>query len=207
VPNGLFVLENIFGAHRFTIWLEQSVANAHAVPFQWVIALGALALAIVAIIIADRIYRQRGLTRSVHYPEGSLEGLRDPVYTNPAVRPIWSLANARLYWDETYSRLFEQPFNRASKFLADIVDWAFLHDYVHNTIIYRGFNAIAELLGRPVDLGIIDGIVNGVGRLAQSIAGSLRNLQTGYVRIYAISLLLGVVLVIIVLLLPLLGRG
>ena len=197
VPTGAAGLENTFGAHRFTFWLEQSVANAHAADFQWVIALGATALAIVAIFIADSTYRRQGL----------VDGKRDPLYANRGIRPIWQLANARLFWDETYSRLFEQPFNRVSKFLADVVDWAFLHDYFHDTLIYKGFNAIGDLLGRPVDLGIIDGIVNGIGRLTQATAASMRRLQTGYVRVYAISLLLGVVLVIIVLLLPLLGRG
>jgi NADH-quinone oxidoreductase subunit L len=197
VPTGALGLENVFGAHRLTFWLEQSVANAHGAEFQWVIALGALALAIGAIFLADNIYRRQGLA----------EGRRDPLYVNAGFRPIWRLANARLYWDETYSRLFEQPFNRAAKFLADTVDWAFLHDYFHDTIIVKGFNTIGDLLSRPVDLGIIDGIVNGLGRLAQALAASMRRLQTGYVRVYAISLLLGVVLVIILLLLPLLGRG
>jgi NADH:ubiquinone oxidoreductase subunit 5 (subunit L)/multisubunit Na+/H+ antiporter MnhA subunit len=197
VPTGALGLDSVFGAHRFTFWLEQSVANAHAADFQWVIALGALALAVVAIFISDNTYRRQGLA----------DGLRDPVYVNRGFRPIWRLANARLYWDETYNRLFEQPFNRISKFLADTVDWAFLHDYFHDTIIAKGFNAIGDLLSRPVDLGIIDGIVNGLGRLAQAIAASLGGVQTGYVRVYAISLLLGVVLVIILLLLPLVGRG
>jgi NADH-quinone oxidoreductase subunit L len=197
VPSGVLGLENIFGAHRFTFWLEQSVANAHAADFQGFLALIALGIAIMAIVIADGIYRRQGLD----------ETNRDPLYANRGFRPIWRLANARLYWDETYFRLFEQPYNRASKFLSDTVDWAFLHDYFHDTLIFKGFNAIGDLLSRPVDLGIIDGIVNGIGRLTQSIAASLRRVQTGYVRVYAISLLLGVVLVIIVLLLPLLGRG
>jgi NADH-quinone oxidoreductase subunit L len=197
VPTGALGLENVFGAHRFTFWLEQSVANAHAASFQWVIALGALAIALGAIYLADSIYRRRGLD----------ERQRDPLYVSGGFRPLWRLANAKLYWDETYARLFEQPFNRAAKFFGDTVDWAFLHDYVHDTVIYKGFNAIGDLLGRPVDLGFIDGIVNGVGRLTQGIAVGLRRVQTGYVRVYAISLLLGVVLVIIVLLLPLFGRG
>jgi hypothetical protein len=46
--------------------------------------------------------------------------------------------------------------------------------------------------------------VNGVGRLARWIAGLIRPVQTGYVRTYAVTLLLGVVLVIVILLLPLL---
>ncbi len=197
VPTGALGLENVFGAHRFTFWLEQSVEYAHAGTFQWVIALGALVVALGAMYLADGIYRRRGLD----------EQQRDPLYVGGGTRPLWRLSNARLYWDETYSRLFEQPFNRTAKFLGDTVDWAFLHDYVHDTVIYKGFNAIGDLLARPIDLGLIDGAVNGLGRLTQAISAGLRRVQSGYVRVYALSLLLGVVLVIIVLLLPLLGRG
>jgi NADH-quinone oxidoreductase subunit L len=55
-------------------------------------------------------------------------------------------------------------------------------------------------LSKPIDLGLIDGAVNGIGWLARWISGGLRRVQTGYVRTYAITFLLGVVLVIIVLL-------
>ncbi len=75
-------------------------------------------------------------------------------------------------------------------------------------MLTKGFNAIANLLTGPVDLGIIDGVVNGAGWAANRISGSMRRIQTGYVRTYAITILFGVVLVIIVLLLPLLtGNG
>ena len=67
--------------------------------------------------------------------------------------------------DEIYSALIEKPFNRLAAFLADRVDWDFLHNYFHDSIIKRGFDTVAELLGRPFDLGIVDGAVNGVRRL------------------------------------------
>jgi NADH-quinone oxidoreductase subunit L len=73
-------------------------------------------------------------------------------------------------------------------------------------VIWKGFNAIGQLLSRPVDLGIIDGLVNLVGRIAVWISGRLRRSQTGYVRTYAVTFMLGVVVVIVVLLLPLLQR-
>ncbi len=197
VPEGALGLDSIFGAHRFTTWLEQSVLYAHAATFQWVIAIAALVLAIGAILLAGNIYgRDKGVVRQ-----------RDPLALRPETGSMWKLANARLYWDETYYRLFERPFNVASRFLADTLDWAFWHDYVHETVIYKGFNAIGDLLAKPIDLGIIDGAVNGIGRLTRWISGGLRTVQTGYVRTYAITLLLGVVVVIIVILLPLLQRG
>jgi NADH-quinone oxidoreductase subunit L len=106
-----------------------------------------------------------------------------------------------------YMRLFIGPFNRVGAFIADVIDWRFLHDYVHNDVIKRGFDAIADILSRPVDLGVIDGAVNGIGRLTRWASNGLRGVQTGYVRMYAVTLLIGVVFVIVLLLLPLLQAG
>jgi NADH-quinone oxidoreductase subunit L len=51
-------------------------------------------------------------------------------------------------------------------------------------------------LWRGVDAGVIDGAVNGVGRLVRGTSGVLRLAQTGSIRAYAASLFLGVVLVL-----------
>lgn len=196
-PSDVLGLDRIFGAHRFTDWLTPSIAHAHVSVFQPLIAIGALLIAVGAMILANRIYTRH--TRII-------ETGRDPLQVSQSFGAIWTVANARMYWDQFYGRVFEQPFNRAAAFLSDRVDWAFLHDYVHDTVIKKGFDSIGTLLSKPVDTGIIDGTVNGIGRVAQWISGGMRRVQTGYVRTYAISLLLGVVLVIIVLLLPLLNR-
>jgi NADH-quinone oxidoreductase subunit L len=189
---GLF--EQWFGVHRFTHWLESSVANAHAAEFQHLWAIVALGIGLGAILTARAIF---GFGHAL-----TGDG-RDPLAVRPGIGAIWSAANARLWWDETYYRLFEGPFNRISVFLADTLDWAFWHDYFHNVVLRNGFNAIGSILSQPVDLGIVDGIVNGVARLVGWLAGRLRTVQTGYVRTYAIAVLLGVVFVIVVLLLPL----
>jgi NADH-quinone oxidoreductase subunit L len=197
VPSGVLGLDGIFGAHRFTDWLAQTVVHAHAAEFQPLIALGALGLAVGAIYLASSIY---GRDRAVI-------GQRDPLQTMASAAPIFSLANARMYWDEVYNRLFERPFNGLAKFLADVIDWKFWHDYVHDQVIGKGFNTTARLLANPVDLGLIDGVVNGIGALTRWISSGVRRIQTGYVRTYAITLLLGVVVVIIVLMLPLMNGG
>ncbi len=193
-PSHVLGLDNLFGAHRFTDFLEFSVAHAHAAEFQLPIALGALALALVAIVLARAVY---GAGHAL------VRGNRDPLAERPETAPVWNLANARLYWDETYFRLFENPFNRTAVFLANRVDWDFWHDYFHNVVIGKGFTAVGHLLAKPIDLGIVDGTVNSIGRLARWSAGRLRTAQTGYVRTYAVTVLLGVVLVIVLLLLPL----
>ncbi len=198
-PKNVLGLENIFTAHNFTEWLEYSIVHAHAADFQPGIAIFTLGLAIFAIFAARSIYgRGKSSVVTDHDP------LVDRIPSGGAT--IFGLANARLYWDETYFKLFENPFNRMSKFLADTLDWRFWHDYFHETVIAKGFNGIAQLLSKPVDLGLIDGIVNGVASIVRWVSGRVRLVQTGYVRTYAISLMLGVVLVIVILILPALQR-
>ncbi len=51
-------------------------------------------------------------------------------------------------------------------------------------------------LWRGVDVGLIDGAVNGVGQFVRAGSGMLRRTQTGSVRAYAASLFLGVVLIV-----------
>ena len=51
-------------------------------------------------------------------------------------------------------------------------------------------------LWRIFDLGVIDGIVNGVGRGARTLGSYARQLQPGFVRSYAAIILLGVLFVV-----------
>jgi NADH-quinone oxidoreductase subunit L len=195
VPSGVLGLDSVFGAHRFTDWLSATLVHAHAAEFQWWIAIATTILALGAILASRSIYGR---------PNPLLGEERTDPLAAGSLGPAWSLANAKLYWDEFYYRVFERPFNVLGVFLAELVDRRFWAEYFHNTVIRDGFNAMGEVLSKPFDLGIIDGIVNGIGRVTRWASGVVRHTQTGYVRTYALTLLLGVVIVIIVLLLPLL---
>ncbi len=52
------------------------------------------------------------------------------------------------------------------------------------------------VLWKGVDVGLIDGTVNGVGALVRAGSSVLRRVQTGSVRAYAAGLFLGVALVL-----------
>jgi NADH-quinone oxidoreductase subunit L len=56
--------------------------------------------------------------------------------------------------------------------------------------------ASEEGLWKRVDAGAIDGAVNGVADTVGGLADLLRRTQTGSVRAYAVSLFLGVVLIL-----------
>jgi NADH-quinone oxidoreductase subunit L len=82
--------------------------------------------------------------------------------------PVHRLLLGKYYVDEAYDAVIVQPLVTGSE---------------------RG-------LWKGVDAGVIDGAVNGVGRLVGGASGALRQLQTGSIRAYAASLFLGVVLVL-----------
>jgi NADH-quinone oxidoreductase subunit L len=54
-----------------------------------------------------------------------------------------------------------------------------------------------EVLWRGVDVGVIDGAVNGVGARARGLGGVLRRFQSGYIRSYATWVLLGALLAVV----------
>jgi NADH-quinone oxidoreductase subunit L len=54
-----------------------------------------------------------------------------------------------------------------------------------------------ELLWKFVDVLIIDGLVNGIGQAVRSSADALRQIQTGYVRMYAGCILFGGIVIVV----------
>ena len=70
-------------------------------------------------------------------------------------------------------------------------------DELYDATIVQPVQAVSrEALWRGVDVGVIDGAVNGVGAIVGASSGVLRRLQTGSVRAYAGSLFIGVVLML-----------
>ena len=84
-----------------------------------------------------------------------------------ATNPIHALLLNKYYVDELYDALFVRPIYRLSLWCA-----------------------------RAFDLGFIDGVVNGVGRLVVGWAQGLRRVQTGFVMNYALGVLMGAVAII-----------
>jgi NADH-quinone oxidoreductase subunit L len=85
-----------------------------------------------------------------------------------AAGPIHTLLLNKYYIDELYDAVFVKPI----------------------VAISRG------VLWKVVDAEVIDGAVNGAGSAVETGATWLRRFQTGSVRVYAASILLGVVLVL-----------
>ena len=105
--------------------------------------------------------------------------------------PIWWFAILPL--NTLYMRFLIPAFNRLAVWLADTIDWAFWHDFVHNNIIRDFFVGFAGFAADVLDTNGVDGIVNGAGKAAQGLANIIRQSQTGYARNYALSVFLGAV--------------
>ena len=70
-------------------------------------------------------------------------------------------------------------------------------DEIYDATVIQPIHITSESgLWKGVDVGLIDGIVNGIGRTVAGSSEVLRRLQTGSVRAYAASLFFGVVLIL-----------
>ncbi len=69
-------------------------------------------------------------------------------------------------------------------------------DRIYDRLIVQPLYTLSSVLARVFDLGVIDGIVNGVGRAVIAWGTGLRRLQSGFVANYALTMLVGAVVVI-----------
>jgi NADH-quinone oxidoreductase subunit L len=93
-------------------------------------------------------------------------GLSDSIANT--VKPIYTLVHNKYFVDEAYDAVIVHPMRDGSR-----------------SVLWKG-----------VDVGLIDGIVNGTGSLARAIGGGLRTMQSGYIRRYAAWVLTGAIAVI-----------
>jgi NADH-quinone oxidoreductase subunit L len=170
---------NLPGVHSLANFIEH-----HAVDLNFGIAISSTAIALLGILMAWAVY-SRGRMR-VHTPD-RLTGMPLNLFTH---------LNRGWYWDQFYNRFAVRPFYWLSDKLAVDVDWHFWHDFVHDKVLAEPFKTTAAFLANPIDLGIVDGFANSLAKLIQGSSGELGKVQTGYVRNYALSILLGVVTIV-----------
>jgi NADH-quinone oxidoreductase subunit L len=169
--------EGLSGA--LTRWLEHTGIAGEVAPINLPVAGGALLLALLAGGLGYALYRGAFATATA----------RDPL---EAAGGLFTFLNQRWYWDHFYSAAILNPYKALARFTAEVVDLRFWKEFVHDTVIIRGFLWIAGVLSQPVDRGLVDGTIDGFAKLIGVGAQRLRPLQSGYVRNYALSVLLGV---------------
>src|SRR3990172_9014515 len=188
VPLGLLALLTVLGgllnlpaglpaAQRMTGWLTHTIEHLHSAEPDLLVAGLATSLALIGLGTAWLVYGRKPLA------EGSPDPLR-------RLGGLFSVLQNKWWVDDLYDRLFLGSYIRLSRFLAETVDGAWLHDGFHDRIVVAGYNRASRWLALSFDLPVIDGAANGLGRMTQAGAAWLRRLQTGYVRNYALSILI-----------------
>ncbi len=175
---------NLPGVHTLTAWLEHTI-EVHAGEFVWSVAIISTVLALVAIYISWFIYGRNPL----------MAGEIDPLKRR--LGAAFTVLENKWYVDELYNAIIVTPYVRISQFLADVIDWRFWHDWFHEKAIAGTYNWLSNIaLNRYADQQGIDAVANGLGNITQWLSAALRKIQNGFVRSYALSVLLGVVLII-----------
>ena len=173
------------GFHNLGHWLGYTLAEVESLPLDLKVAGISTVLALAAILTSWWLYGRNPLKA------GQIDPLKKPLGF------IFTGMENKWFVDEGYFAIIINPFKKLSQFLADVIDWQFWHDFVHDTVILGTYNWLSEIaLDRYADQKGIDAFANWLGTATQSVSATLRKVQNGFVRSYALSIMLGVVLIL-----------
>jgi NADH-quinone oxidoreductase subunit L len=182
---------NLPRLHTLTQWLEHTLPFIHAGEFIFWIALLSTLLALVAIALAWWLYVRRAAElHKLPLSKRPDDPLRQVLFG------VFRVLENKYWVDEVYWTIILNPYIALSKFLADVIDGRFWHDWFHDRVLVAGYNLLTRLLSLKIDLGGIDWFANKLADWTQALARQTRRLQTGYVRNYALSIFLGVILIL-----------
>jgi len=173
------------GFHDLGHWLAYTLGETESLPLDLTIAGFSTGLALTAILISWLVYGRNPLKA------GQVDPLKQPLgFVFTGMENKW-------FVDEGYFAVIIDPFRRLSQFVADVIDWRFWHDFVHDTVILGTYNWLSEVaLDRYTDQRGIDAFANWLGTAAQWLSEKMRKLQNGFVRSYALAVMLGAVLIL-----------
>ena len=107
-----------------------------------------------------------------------------------AIAVACGLAGIGLGW-KIWNRGADQP-----ELEVPLLKRAYGVDELVNVVIVKPGRALSDFAAVVFDRKIIDGLVNGLGTVVQAVGGTVRKVQTGYVRQYALGLVGGLVLMV-----------
>jgi NADH-quinone oxidoreductase subunit L len=173
------------GFHNLTTWLGHTLGEQEASPLNLQVAGISTILALAAIYVSWLLYGRNPLKTD------EIDPLKNPLgFFFTGMENKW-------YVDELYQAIIITPYTKLSYFLADVIDWRFWHDWFHETVIAGTYNWVSNIaLNEYADKDGIDAFANWLGTASQSFSAALRKVQNGFVRSYALSVLLGVVLIL-----------
>jgi NADH-quinone oxidoreductase subunit L len=172
------------GFHNLGHWLSYTLGEVEALPLDLTVAGVSTLLALTAIFVSWLLYGRTPLQA----------GQPDPL---KRLGIVFTGMENKWFVDEGYFAVIINPFKKLSQFLADVIDWRFWHDFVHDTVIVGAYNWLSSIaLDRYADQKGIDAFANWLGTATQWISENVRKAQNGFVRSYALAVMLGVVLIL-----------
>jgi len=175
---------NLPGVHTFTHWIGHTI-EVHGGEFNFQVAIVSTVLALAAIFVSWWFYGRKPVEVGQPDPLKRLLGF------------LFTGMENKWFVDEGYFAVFINRYVDLANFLADYVDWRFWHDWFHEKVIANTYIWLSNIaLNRYADQRGIDAIANGIGNTTRKFSASLRRIQNGFVRSYALSVLLGVVLIL-----------
>jgi NADH:ubiquinone oxidoreductase subunit 5 (subunit L)/multisubunit Na+/H+ antiporter MnhA subunit len=99
----------------------------------------------------------------------SNKSILDGFKNNPAMKKLYAISFNKWYFDELYNKVIICPLMKIS----DLLLWRF------------------------IDKSIIDGLVNGTAKFYYAMSYGFRDIQSGKVRHYALSMLFGIVMIFV----------
>ena len=173
------------GFHNLTHWLGHTLEEVEGLPLNAQVAGISTILALIAIFVSWLIYGRNPLKA------GQPDPLKKPLgFIFTGMEKKWLV-------DEIYWAVFVDRYVDISRFIADVIDWRFWHDWFHEKVIAGTYNWLSNIaLNDNVDKKWIDGFANWLGTATQWLSATTRKVQNGFVRSYALSILLGVVLIL-----------
>ncbi|MFZ5880006.1 MAG: NADH-quinone oxidoreductase subunit L [Chloroflexota bacterium] len=188
---------NLPAIHTLGHWLEHTVqlAEHEAHVASWLelswggfnpyVALISTVAALAAIFVSWLIYGRNPLQK------GQPDPLKKPLGL------IFEGMENKWFVDEGYWFVIMDNYVRISRFLADVIDWKIWHDGFHEKVIAGTYNWLSNFaLNEVADQKGIDAFANFLGRATQWLSAVARKSQNGFVRSYALSVLLGVVIIL-----------
>ncbi len=173
------------GFHNLGHWLEHTLHEVESLPLNLQVAGISTGLALVAIVLSWWLYGRNPLKAKQPDPLKKPLGL------------IFEGMENKWFVDEGYWAVFLDRYVDISRFLADVIDWRFWHDWFHEKVIAGTYNWLSNIaLNQVADQKGIDAFANFLGRATQWLSAATRKLQNGFVRSYALSVLLGVVIIL-----------
>ncbi len=173
------------GFHQLGHWLEHTLGKMELLGFDLGVAGLSTLFALAAIGVSWFIYGRNPLK------VGQVDPLRKPLGF------IFAGMERKFYIDEAYKFLILDRYDDLARFTADVIDWKFWHDWFHDTVIAGSFLWISRtFLTEYADQKGIDAFANGIGAFTKDVSTRLRTLQSGFVRSYALFVLVGVVAIL-----------